>query len=98
MRDMLNELEFYLPGMGLEDDQEHFIVNLIDRSIHQALDVTDATESIGNSFTHVVSNLEGLIEKQNKCMYSMFANDEVKAESSEQNEQQDPGSMDIELF
>lgn len=98
MRDMLNELEFHLPGMGLEDDQERFIVNLIDGSIHKALDVTDATSSISNSFTHVVSNLEDLIDKQNKCMYNMFANDEAEEETSEQNEQQDPGSMEIELF
>ena len=99
LRDMLNELDFYLPGMGLEDDQEQLIVNLIDRSTHKALDVTDATDSISDSFTHVVNNLESLIEKQNACMQNTFSNDEIEVETSdEQNEQQDPGSMDIELF
>ena len=99
MRDMLNELDFYLPGMGLEDDQEQLIVTLIDRSIHKALDVTDATDNISESFTHVVNKLEGLIEKQNACMQNTFSNDEIEVEtSSEQNEQQNPGSMDIELF
>ena len=95
MRNMLNQLEFKLPGMGLEDDQESYIINLIDSSIMETLNVTDASEQIGQSFAHVVSELENLIEKQNTLMCSLISG---PSEENVSEESQELGNMDIELF
>lgn len=97
MRTMLNELEFSLPSMGLEDDQERYIVDLIDNSIVETLTVTDTTDSIGQSFTNVANQLETLIEKQKGFVLSL-APKPLEEPTNQDHEQADPGSMDIELF
>ncbi|NOY71568.1 MAG: response regulator transcription factor [Gammaproteobacteria bacterium] len=93
MRTMLNELETNLPAMALETDQEEYIIKLIDASVEEALDITDASDKIGHSFNQMVSNFETLMEKQNQLVISLLT--EKKPETKPITESCD---MEVELF
>lgn len=93
MRTMLNELETNLPAMALETDQEEYIIKLIDASVEEALDITDASDRIGHSFNQMITHFETLMEKQNQLVISLLT--EEKLETKPITESCD---MEVELF
>lgn len=74
MRAMIDSLVHELPRMGLEDDQEAWIVNLIDNAIKQATDLTDSGDYIASSFNDVMDNLQSLVGKQDDMVRDILAN------------------------
>ena len=96
MRKMLDELVHNLARMGLEDDQEAYIINRIDRAVVNTMDVVDAGESISQSFAQVLGQLQSLIDHQALLVQSFARDAAPDAQGSD-----DTGegySMDVELF
>ena len=95
MREMLRELDFKLPGMGLDVDQEEYLVERIDRGIVEAETVMDQTENLNAAFFHISELLVFLAEQQQKIT------DEVRrssGHSEERDEDAPDGMADVELF
>jgi len=93
---MLQELSQALPSMGLEDDQENYILDHIESAIQTTTSITDAGDNISGSFEMVIQQLQTLVEKQNNLVETSLMNQQQQeAEASTDNSDT---SMDIELF
>lgn len=94
MRNMLNDLGMHLPNLGLEVDQEEYILNRIEQAIVESMTLIDSTEVINDIFSQVIKEMHGLSEKQNIIINDIFNNEVAQAEVGESNEY----AMDVELF
>lgn len=65
LHDMLEEMEAFLPKLALEEDQESYILNHIEKSSKQALELNDSSSSIDTAFHQVIDELQFLLNKQN---------------------------------
>ncbi len=96
LKAMLDELQTKVPYMGLEDDQEEYVLNRIDRSIVEVRETTDQAAQIFSSIHDVLTDLDELAASQR-------AVSEQVAESSTQHfdDGHDPDANDaqtVELF
>ena len=64
LNNMLNEMSSFLPHLGLEEDQEEYILNYIEQSNNLALDSNDHTMEMETSFQHVINKLQSLLDQQ----------------------------------
>ena len=94
MREMLQELDFKIPGMGLDDDQEEYLVRRIDRGIVEAEALMDQSENLNAALCHISNLLVCLAEQQQQ-----ITEDVRRDHGHAEGEVADIGSMDdIELF
>ena len=94
MNQMLGELELKLPSMGLEEDQESYLLTRIDRSIDESLQANEKTKNINVSFKTISRLLEHISERQSTLVEMIFTRfDDV--DISEDGIQSDE---DVELF
>ncbi len=68
LRDMLEELTVSLPSMGLEEDQEEFILNKVSDSTGKAITITHAGQDIREAFEMVLLKIQTLSKKQNQLV------------------------------
>ena len=61
---MFNDLDLKIPHMGLEEDQEAYILHIIDASVQDATNLIQETEHVFESIIKVLDELEALAEKQ----------------------------------
>jgi len=96
MRDMFNDLNHTLPGMGLDDDQEDYILDRVDSAIEETFDVLSMNEDLRDTLSMVVMSMQKIIKGQEELM-SEFATNQSNA--ANEGEHSDEGySMDVELF
>lgn len=97
MRAMLMELNRELPRMGLEDDQENYILGEVDKAIDAAIEVVDDGQAIGKYFSFVMQQLGSLIE-EHSTLVERTQQEDKQEEIPEADSEQDNYSSDIELF
>lgn len=68
VRGLLERLEHNLPNMGLEDDQESFIINLVDTAFSSAIGHVDSNIALKASLDSVVRLLQFLTDEQNQIV------------------------------
>ena len=68
LKSMLKELEEKIPRMGLEDDQEAYIVNRVDTTIDEAEVIIDRSTNTSHAFKSVSRLLQHLAEKQQSLL------------------------------
>ena len=96
MRAMLEELSIRLPSLGLEEDQEEYILDRIDQAITDSMQLVNSANSIKSIFSTVVNELTHLSERQNQIIAEMY---EKTNKLREQKDSHDNDySMDVELF
>lgn len=100
MNKMLMELDEEIPRMGLDDDQESYLVRRIDGAVQDANGVLDRGSNLKGSIDNVIRLLDHLVDQQNLMVDKAIAS---KASSSDVLD--DEGSSqdlcsddDIELF
>lgn len=93
MREMLHDLNTHLPKMGLEHDQEEYILNRIEQATEQSLHLIETTETTNDVFSNVVNELHTLSEKQNQLVNNIFSPD-----AGGQDDEDTEYAMDVELF
>lgn len=93
MRDMLMELDKKLPYMGLEEDQEQYILDRVDKAIEDAHHIISANQEINTSFNAVLRNLQMLLVKQQQLQDTM-----ATSAQDDTNDDDEGYQMDIELF
>jgi len=97
MREMLTELDFKIPAMGLDDDQETYLVERIDGAIQEASDLLDQGENLNEAFHHISALLDHLTGQLNQLVAEVTA-EKKEAASVEDVVNEEPDDMDIELF
>jgi len=98
MRGMLHELTHALPGMGLEGDQETYILNCIDYAIAESMGVIDTGETISASFGGIVTQLQQLVDRQTRLIESILNREDSSASASQGENPSDELVMNVELF
>ncbi len=93
MKKLVQELNIDFLGMGLEEDQEEFLLTRIDTAIDKAIDEMDAGKEIREALTFVRSNLNNVVDNQ-KELYQAFK-DSLATEVAEQSSDLDDS---VELF
>ncbi len=78
LKDMFVELQQKLPYMGLEEDQEQYIVQRIDQSIMAVRDIEEQSASVTGQVDTVISDLSELILRQKDLIERMA----IKQQSS----------------
>ena len=93
LRTMLDGLQNTIPHMGLDDDQECYILDNIDNSIEQVSETTDSAREIFAAINDVLKDLERLV------VHQKAVSDEV-ASSNDPNEAttDDEEVQSVELF
>ena len=92
LQSMLAELEDKIPRMGLEDDQESYIVNRVDKTIAEAQVIIDSSANTSHAFKSVSRLLQHLAEKQQSLL------DSITQKSEESIEPEDDNTGEIDLF
>ena len=95
LTNMLTELEEKLPHMGLEEDQEAFLLKRIEDAINNTHDLSDQSDKVRESFHTITRLLKHLSERQQKILDMIFTRFD-QSHLDEVNDE-DNGS-DIELF
>ena len=96
MRKMLDELSMHLPYLGLEEDQEEYILNRIEEAITDSMQLVNSANAIKSIFSTVVNEMSQITEKQNRIINEMF-DQKNKLNQNEEDDDQSY-SMDVELF
>jgi len=78
--------------MGLEDDQESYIVNRVDKTIAEAQVIIDSSANTSHAFKSVSRLLQHLAEKQQSLL------DSITQKSEESIEPEDDNTGEIDLF
>ncbi len=86
---MLEELEDKIPKMGLEDDQESYIVNKVDSTIASAQVIIESSANTSHAFKSVSRLLQHLAEKQQSLLDNITREDE---------EPEDNNAGEVDLF
>lgn len=96
MKNLLRDLGERLPKLGLEDDQENYLLTRIDSAFTETLDELDRSEVLGQSLQGVVRLLQHLKGQQEK----MITQTEIKPDvmNSDMPNDGDVLSNDVELF
>lgn len=92
---MLTELEVKLPHMGLEEDQEAFLLKRVEDAINNTHDLSDQSDEVSASFHTITRLLKHLSERQQKILDMIFTR--FDQEHLDETMDDDSGS-DIELF
>ncbi len=88
------DVDIRLPGLGLEDDQEAFLLGRIDRAMSEAHDVFEVGEELRETFSNVNRLMSHLAERQQQISEDVLTKFEQRDESAPAGD----GTTDIELF
>jgi hypothetical protein len=94
---LLSDLDFHLPRLGLEPDQEKFIISKITSAFNDTISQMQQGLKVSDALQGVVRLLEHLAMQQQALIELNFAEQTRSDESSLPNDG-DVYSSDIELF
>jgi CheY-like chemotaxis protein len=93
MQKLVQDLNYDFLRMGLEEDQEEYLLHRIDTAIEEAMIEMDAGQEIRQALTYILTNLNAVMSKQ-EALFNAF-NASLATELAEQSSDMDD---DIELF
>lgn len=93
MEDLVQGLSSDLMRMGLEEDQEEYLLNCIDTTIQEAMAEMDAGKEIREGFSFILANLKMIMQGQEALLEAF-----TSSQASEFLEQSDALDDSIELF
>ena len=94
MKEMLTELEQHLPRMGLEEDQESYLIGRIDTAISKSLNVNERSSEIKTSYKTISRLLRHVSDRQQSLVKVIF----TRFEKTTNSEGAEPTDSSIELF
>ncbi|MBL7005399.1 MAG: response regulator [Gammaproteobacteria bacterium] len=90
MSQMLSELDIHIPGMGLEEDQEEYLLKRINEAVEDAAEIMNNGDKLNSSFKTITTLLNFLSRQQDEIL------ELVKSRKQEQADQ--APEDDIEFF
>lgn len=99
LQDLRTELETNIPKMGLDDDQEAYLVERVDTSLVKAIEVSDSNSAVRDTFDRILKQLEGLMEQQSTIVDDIVIGETSNAATAEDTTQDNSDSnSSIDLF
>lgn len=93
LRSVIRELKVDLLRMGLDDDQQKYLLNRIDTAIEKASEQIDAREDIRRTFSVILPRLQGAMRQQEALVAAYNASHTAAALYAQKS-----AEGDIELF
>ncbi|MCK4842299.1 MAG: response regulator [Methylococcales bacterium] len=93
MNKLVQDLNYDFLRMGLEEDQEQYLLNRIDSAIDEAMEEMDAGVEIRQALTFILQKLNTVVNKQEE-LYNAFT-ESLAVEVEKENASMDD---DVELF
>ena len=93
IKQMFEELNHHIPHMGLEDDQEEYILDCIDHAITRAFNIMNASKDIENAFKMVLRKMAHM----SKLRDELFKQHQER-DQSDNEQRRTEESQSIELF
>jgi len=93
MNNLVQGLNYDFMGMGLEEDQEEYLLKRIDTGIEDAMKEMDAGKEIRGALTFILTNLNALMNKQEE-LFAAF----TKSLATEVADQSSDMDDSVELF
>ncbi len=93
MYKLVQGLNYDFMGMGLEEEQEDYLLTTIDTTIEKAIEEMDAGKEIKSSLTFILTNLNALMTNQ-EALFAGFT-ESLATEADEESSDMDDG---VELF
>lgn len=97
MRKTMSDLDFMLPRMGLDDDQEASITNRLDQTFMETSECMDVASELKDSLSGIVRLLSYISEQHNKLVINASAEEAIDSSNDEMPEEDDL-SGNVELF
>ena len=94
VRSLWKEFEIKLPTLGLDDDQEHYLMAHIENALQETQDAMEHSEMLQGSFDAVMRLFKHLTERQQKIVDDFMRRPDPVAEMTTPVD----GGADIELF
>jgi len=91
MEKMLSELEFKLPSMGLEEDQEKYLISRVDAAVVENATINDNADKLQFAFQSISLLLDHLAQQQENILTIVMTRQTEEDEST-------PEEDDVELF
>ncbi|MDY6920207.1 MAG: response regulator [Pseudomonadota bacterium] len=96
MQATIGELDGRIPTLGLEDDQEKYLINTLDTALESSYGIVKSGEDARNAFNSVCRLLDHLAERQHKLVEAASNREETPQHYSQDEDDQITG--DVELF
>lgn len=97
MRAMLMDLDKKLPTMALDEDQEQYILDRVDKTIEEVHRAISETQELDNHFQLVLERLQTLLSHQ-EALQQLFMESSAAFDFEQDTDEDDGYQMDIELF
>ena len=95
MRKMFEELTMHVPYLGLEEDQEEYLLDLVENAVDKSVNLIETNNSTREVFGKVLNEMQIITARQNQLIDLIFQH-KVEAEMSKGHD--DDYVMDVELF
>lgn len=95
LNDLLTSLEQAMPTLGLDDDQEKYLMESIEFRVNEALSKVQNYEAIQMTFDSLIRLLQHLVDEQEKLVDRLVSKEGLEIEDGPG--EKDDGS-DVELF
>ncbi|MDH5182995.1 MAG: hypothetical protein OEX12_03810 [Gammaproteobacteria bacterium] len=95
MSNVLSDLTHKLPGMGLEEDQEEYILGKVENVMDDSSELIMAEQEMAQIFDSIRDSLYGLVAKQNLMLSVLMKEKMAEEENQQQSLTED---SNIELF
>ncbi len=93
LREMAEHINYDLLRMGLEEDQEEYLLTRIDTAIDEAMERIDSGETIYYTMSNVLSSIKGVMQNQEHIVEAFATSQAVDSDADKKHYE-----GDIELF
>ena len=99
LENMLAELDEKIVMLGLDDDQEKYLIGRLDSTVSQAQEIIDKSNDTKVAFSTVTRLLDHLVKKQNKLVTQLKENQNMHVQYMSENSTKPEGSPgEVDLF
>lgn len=95
LNSLMNSLEEQLPTMGLDEDQEKFLIDSVEAKVAEAIECVEHYETTQSTFDSLILLLQHLVDEQEKIVDRLVSKSDLNCDGTLNAE--DSGS-DLELF
>ncbi len=96
LTELLMSLEAAMPTLGLDEDQEVYLMRSIESKVNEAMSKVQSYETIQVTFDSLIRLLQHLVDQQESLVDNLVCKEGLAEEQGPENTNQD--SDDIELF
>ncbi len=94
---MYETLLTHVPNLGLEDDQEQYILDTVQQAIDSVRNETLDTDDTNKALARILLAMQKLVEEQNKVVEEV-KKDQIQEHIEPKSDSDDDYQMDVELF